>query len=68
MTSVVMCVMTLNLTLYFDIRTKLDYMNKLCTWHVQEQPLIVVKNDTIVENKVVDNKKFIPFVANRMVI
>lgn len=52
----------------FDLATKLDYMNKLCPWYLVEQPLFDVKNDTIVENKSVENKKFIPFVTNRMVI
>ncbi|MDD3321126.1 MAG: hypothetical protein PHS59_06760 [Paludibacter sp.] len=52
----------------FDLSAKLDYMNKLCPWYLIEQPLIDVKNDTIIENRIIDNKKFIPFVANRMVI
>ena len=52
----------------FDLATKLDYMNKLCSWYLVEQPLIDSKNDTIIENKVCDNMKFIPFVANRMVV
>lgn len=52
----------------FDLATKLEYMNKLCPWYLVEQPLIDVKNNAIVENKTNDNTKFIPFVANRMVI
>lgn len=52
----------------FDIATKLEYMNKLCPWYLIQQPLIDTKNDTVIESKVFDNKKFIPFVANRMVI
>ncbi|MDD3320080.1 MAG: tyrosine-type recombinase/integrase [Paludibacter sp.] len=52
----------------FDISAKLEYMNQLCPWYMVEQPLIDVKNDIIIESKIIDNKKFIPFVANRMVI
>ena len=52
----------------FDISTKLDYMNQLCPWYLIDQPLIDVKNDLIIENTKVDGVKFIPFVANRMVI
>ncbi|MEZ7821208.1 MAG: hypothetical protein QMB51_02770 [Patescibacteria group bacterium] len=52
----------------FNISTKLDYMNQLCPWYLIDQPLIDVKNDLIIENTKVDGVKFIPFVANRMVI
>lgn len=52
----------------FDLTTKFEYMNQICPWIIIEQPLIDVKNDTIIENKKIDNKKFIPFVSNRMVI
>lgn len=52
----------------FDLSAKLEYMNQICPWYIVEQPLIDVKNNAIVENMKIENKKFIPFVANRMVI
>jgi hypothetical protein len=46
----------------FDLSSKLDYMNQICPWYLVEQPLIDIRNNTVIEPVKVEDSKFIPFV------
>ena len=52
----------------FDLVSKLDFMNQICPWYIIEQPLIDVRNNTIIESRKVENSKFIPFTPLKEVI